>query len=91
MNNVVGVRVLSGFILGMDFLPVLVDLENPTGGGNEGKFIDGLFELDQNLFRQTDGVVLVASGGAVFQLDVHSNYLLKVFLIQFDSEFFNLE
>ncbi len=45
------------------------DFKTSTAGGNECEAFDILLELSQESVRQTDGLIFVASGRAVFNVD----------------------
>ena len=57
------------FYLGKGEFAVDGDFKTSTAGGNERKAFDILLELSQESVRQTDGLIFVASGRAVFNVD----------------------
>ena len=57
------------FELGEGEFAVDGDLESSAAGGNECEAFDILLELSQESVRQTDGLIFVASGRAVFNVD----------------------
>jgi hypothetical protein len=48
------------------------DLEDTSPGRDQGEGLHVVLELGQDLGRQTDGTVGIASDGAVFDGDLHS-------------------
>jgi hypothetical protein len=61
----------SGGLLGVDELPVDGDLEDASTGGDEHEVVDRMLELFEDLGRQTDGLIEIASNGAVLDADLH--------------------
>src|ERR1051326_610134 len=62
---------LAGLELRVEQFLVNRQLEAAAAGGDQLQVFDLLFELGQDLGRQTDGSWLVVSNRAVFQRDVH--------------------
>ena len=60
-----------GFVFGEDPAAVQENLKAAVGEGLQFEGSDALFELFENLLRQTDGMGLVPSLGAVFNFDPH--------------------
>jgi hypothetical protein len=63
--------VSAGRLLRIDQVAVDDDLEDATTGRDQGDVVDRVLELFEDLGRQTDGLVEVASNGAVFDGDLH--------------------
>ena len=57
--------------LGEDQLAIDAEFKPSFIGGNQLEFRDLFFEVDEDLFRQTDGFGFVASSRAVDEFDVH--------------------
>ena len=55
----------AGLLLGKQFLSIDADFENAAARRHELQRTDSLFEL-QELDRQTDGLGLIVSSGAIF-------------------------
>jgi hypothetical protein len=68
---------LAGLELGVDQLAVDGQLETTAARWDQFEVADLLLELTQQLARQTDGLRLVVSHRAVFQLHVHRGLLAK--------------
>ena len=62
---------LPGLELRVERLTVDRQLETAAAGGDQLQVLDLLLVRVEKLGRQTDGLRLVVSHGAVFQLDVH--------------------
>jgi len=60
-----------GRLLGIDEIAVDDDLEDAAPRGDEDEVLGGVFELLEDLGRQTDGLVEVASDRAVLDRDLH--------------------
>jgi hypothetical protein len=65
-------RKFPGCMFRVDLLPVNEDLETPVVVRREREAAQAEFVLIEQLFRQTDGFGLVASGRTVFDADFHS-------------------
>jgi len=65
------VGVTAGRLLRVDEVAVDGDLEHAAAGWDQGDLRRRVFELLEDLRRQTDGSVEVASDGAVFDRDLH--------------------
>jgi hypothetical protein len=61
----------AGGLLGVDQVAVDDDLENAAARRDQGQIGYGVLELFQDLGRQTDGSVEVASDRAVLDRDLH--------------------
>jgi hypothetical protein len=70
-EDVVRVGVAAGRLLRVDELAVDDDLEDAASRRDEEELGDGVFELLEDLGRQTDGLIEVASNRAVFDRDLH--------------------
>ena len=70
-NNLVLVGKLPGFQFGIDEVSVDRQLEAASARWLQFKSLKPLLVLSQNLGRQTDGLGLVVSFGAVTQTDFH--------------------
>ena len=57
--------------LGVDEVSIHRDFEPSSARRNERERLDVLLEVLQQLFRQTDGFLFVASLGTVFDLYLH--------------------
>jgi hypothetical protein len=57
------------FYLGEGEFAVDGDFETSAAGGDERETFNVLLELSQESVRQTDGLIFVASGRAVFNVD----------------------
>lgn len=71
IQDLAGIGVSTERLLGEDARAVDVDLEHAASGRDDLQGGDVLFELVQDLGRQTDGTFAVASNGAVFDADLH--------------------
>ena len=69
--NLAVLRKALGLVLRKNPGAVHGDFKASTGGRQQVQRFDLMFELKQQLFRQTDGVRLVVSGGAVFDGNCH--------------------
>ena len=69
--DLVGLREAPLLQLGEDQLAIDADLESSANGGNDGESGDVHFFFVEDLFRQTDGFGLVASGRAVDKFQLH--------------------
>ena|SRR6266446_1513762 len=65
------VRKLSGFQLRVNQVTVDAELEASAALGNQFELLDLLFVSAQQLARQTDGLRLVVSHGAVLEFHLH--------------------
>jgi len=63
--------VFAGGLLRIDEIAVHDDLENAPARRDQGELGRGVFELFEDLRRQTGGSVEVASDRAVFDRDLH--------------------
>jgi hypothetical protein len=70
----IGIRELTGRELGMQDLPIDGDLKGAAAGRDQLERTDVLLEL-QEFLRQTDGMGLVVSSGAVFDADLDTHGL----------------
>lgn len=64
-------RELSGFQLGIDQLTIHSQLEAPSHRRDQLQILHFLLKSRKNFCRQTDGLRLVVSSRAVFQLQMH--------------------
>src|SRR6266498_3493879 len=60
-------------LLRVDELPVDDDFEDASARGDEGELGCGVFELFEDLRRQTGGSVEIASDRAIFDRDLHAH------------------
>ncbi len=65
LDDRVEVRELAGLPLGVKFVSIDADFEDAAACGNELQRSNALFEF-QELDRQTDGLRLIVSSGAIF-------------------------
>jgi hypothetical protein len=70
-EDLFGVGMPTGGLLRVDEVAVHDDFEDPAAGGDQGDVVGGVLELLEDLRRQTDGSVEVASDRAVFDRDLH--------------------
>jgi hypothetical protein len=77
LEDLVGVRVLPRGLLGIDQLSVDGDLEGAAARGDQGYLGRRVFELFEDLGRQTDGLVEIASDRAVLDRDLHPSRLTE--------------
>ena len=61
-----------GLVLGIDLLAVHRDFEASAGGGLQVQGLNLVLEFLEQFLRQTDGMRLVISGGAVFNRNDHA-------------------
>ena len=66
---------LPDLLFGMDELAIDFDIKDPAGTGDESQVLDARTEGVEQSGRQTDGLWLVVSHGAVFDLQVHRRLL----------------
>jgi hypothetical protein len=71
LHDGVGLRELAGGALGVDFLAVEPDLEDPTRTRLQDQAVELVLVLLGNRLRQTDGFGQIASSRAVFDLELH--------------------
>jgi hypothetical protein len=71
LHHLAGFRVPAEFLLGEKEVAVDRHFEDAAFRWNEEEGRDGVLELVQDLSRQTDGSVAVASNGAVLDADLH--------------------
>lgn len=62
---------LTGLLLGEDLAPTEPDLEDAARTGHQADPGEAILVVVRDLFRQTDGLIEIASSGAVFDLELH--------------------
>jgi len=71
LDDGVGLRELAGGALGVDFLAVEPDLEDPARTWLQDQAVELVLVLLGDRLRQTDGFGQIASSRAVFDLELH--------------------
>jgi len=71
IHDLSGVRMATLLLLREHTRSVDVNFEDAALGWCEVYRCDGVLVLVEDFGRQTDGAILIASNGAVFDLDVH--------------------
>jgi hypothetical protein len=72
LHDGVGLRELAGSALGVDFLAVEPDLEDPARTRLQDQAVELVLVLLGDRLRQTDGFGQIASSRAVFDLELHA-------------------
>lgn len=70
-HHLAGLGVTTGLGLGEQAHVIDVDLEDPAARGHEDELGDVVLVLFEQLGRQTDGLLRVASDRAVLDADAH--------------------